>query len=278
MRSGKISKEYLTPQKRKKCRCAVNAGNATLPLPSASPSAFAISAAPLSSAADLSSSEIPKTYPSAALTPHPCSLNLLKSSLLLYFEKKPKLELLANGGEIKPERGQSTFTEPAVIDPLLTARGYFTTVAQVYCPASPASPVFAQLASQSEVIHPPLPVDQRAALLLKHKPSPTIICSDHSLNPGEAASFLVASPAAFHQLAGPDAPTADCHDSLQDQGIFLLSSPPAAQWIWNSTASMHPILPLRSSSGAAHSSQTEFIKGELNDQSFLDLSCLLSDS
>ncbi|KAJ1193740.1 hypothetical protein NDU88_003036 [Pleurodeles waltl] len=280
MRSGKIRKEYLTPQKppqkRKKCRCAVNVGNATPPSPSASSSA--ISAALFSLAADLSSSEIPKTYSSVALTPHPRSLDLRKSSLLLYFKKKPKLEFLANGGEIKSELGQSTFTEPAVINPLPTARGYSTTVAQVYCPASPASPVFAQLAPQSEVSHPPPPVDQQAAPSLKHKPSPTIISSDHSLNPGDRASFLVASPAAFHQLAGPDGPTADCHDSLQDQDIFLLSSPPAAQRIRNSTGSIHPILPLRSSSGAAHSSQTEFIKGKLNDQSLLDLCCLLSDS
>ncbi|KAJ1134807.1 hypothetical protein NDU88_001253 [Pleurodeles waltl] len=187
MRSGKIRKKYLTPQKRKKCRRAVNAGNATPPSPSAS--ASAISAAPLSSAADLSSSEIPKPYPSVALTPHPRSLDLRKSSLLSYFKKKPKLEFLTNGGEIKPELGQSTFTEAAVIDPLPTALGYSTTVAQVYCPASPASPAFAQLAPQSEVSHPSPPVDRRAAPSLKHEPSPTIISSDHSLNPGEGASF-----------------------------------------------------------------------------------------
>ncbi|KAJ1106502.1 hypothetical protein NDU88_003903 [Pleurodeles waltl] len=97
--------------------------------------------------------------------------------------------------------------------------------AQVYCPASPASPFFAQLTPQSEVSHPPPPVDQRAAPSLKHEPSPTIISSDHSLNPGEWASFLVASPAAFHRLAGLDGPTADCLDSLLDHGIFLLFSP-----------------------------------------------------
>ncbi|KAJ1084642.1 hypothetical protein NDU88_004788 [Pleurodeles waltl] len=37
------------------------------------------------------------------------------------------------------------------------------------------------------------------------------------------------------------------------------------------------MLPLKSSSGAAPSSQTKFIKGELNNQSLLDLSCLQSD-
>ncbi|KAJ1105113.1 hypothetical protein NDU88_002521 [Pleurodeles waltl] len=275
MRSGKIRKEYLTPQKppqkHKKCHYAV-----TPPSPLAS--ASVTSAAPLSSAADLSNSEIPKTYPSVALTPHPRSLDLHKSSLLSYFKKKPKLEVLVNGGDIKSELGQSTFTELAVIDPLPTAHGYSTIVAQVYCPASPTSPVFTQLAPQSEVCHPPLPVNQRAAPSLKHEPLPTIISRDHSLNPGEGASFLVESPATFHQLAGPDGQTADCHDSLQDQDIFLLSSPPAAQWIRNSSGSIHPILPLRSSSGAAQGSQTEFIKGDLNDQSLLDLSCLLSDS
>ncbi|KAJ1099211.1 hypothetical protein NDU88_004315 [Pleurodeles waltl] len=277
MRSGKIRKEYLTPQKppqkHKKCRRAVNAGNVTPPSPLAS--ASATFAAPLSSAADLSNSEIPKTYPSVALTPHPRSVDLRKSSLLLYFKKKTKLEVLVNGRGIKSELGQSTFTELAVIDPLPTAHGYSTTVAQVYCPASPTSPVLTQLAPQSEVCHPPL---QRAAPSLKHEPLPTIISRDHSLNPGEGASFLLASPATFHQLAGPDGQTADCHDSLQDQDIFLLSSPLASQWIRNSSGSIHPILPIRSSSGAAHSSQTEFIKGELNYQSLLDLSCLLSDS
>ncbi|KAJ1116999.1 hypothetical protein NDU88_005200 [Pleurodeles waltl] len=258
MRSGKIRKEYLTPQKppqkRKKCCRAVNAGSATPPSPSAS--ASAISATPLSSAANLSSSEIPKTYPSVALTPHPRSLDLRKSSLPSYFKKKPKLEFLVNGGEIKSELGQSTFTEPAVIDPLPTARGYSTTVAQVYCPALPHSHVFAQLAPQSEVSHPPPPVDQRAAPLLKHKPSPTIISSDHSLNPGERASFLVASPAAFHQLAGPDGQTADCHDSLQYQGIFLPSSPPAAQSIRNSTGTVTGALELVTEAKGASTSPT----------------------
>ncbi|KAJ1176064.1 hypothetical protein NDU88_001347 [Pleurodeles waltl] len=243
MRSGKIRKEYLTPQKppqkRRKCRRAVNAGNVTPPSPLAS--ASATSAAPLSSAADLSNSEIPKIYPSVAPTPHPRPLDLRKFSLLSYFKKKTKLEVLVNGGEVKSELGQSTFTELSVIDLLPTAHGYSTTVAQVYCFASPTSPVFTRLAPQSEVCHPRLLVDQRAAPSLKHEPLPTIISRDHSLNPGERASFLVASPATFHQLAGPDGQTADCHDSLQDQDIFLQSSPPAAQWIQNSTGSIHPL-------------------------------------
>ncbi|KAJ1201035.1 hypothetical protein NDU88_004851 [Pleurodeles waltl] len=273
MRSGKVRKEHPNPPKRKKCRCSIDVGSAT----PHSPPASAISAALFSSAADPPSSAITKFQLSSVLMPHPRPSKLRESSLLSYFKKKPKLELLANGGEIMLESGQSVLMEPAVTDPLPIACGYFTTVAQVYCPATPVSPVFSQLASQSEVSHSPPLEDQPAVLLSKHGLSPIFISSEYSSNAGEWVPSLAASPAALHRLAGQDGLTVGCHDFLQDHSILLPSSPPVAQWIRSLTGSIHPMLPTRSSSGAAHSSQSELIKGELNHQSLLYLSCLQSD-
>ncbi|KAJ1144231.1 hypothetical protein NDU88_010532 [Pleurodeles waltl] len=107
--------------------------------------------------------------------------------------------------------------------------------------------------------------------------SPITISSELSLIEGVGVPPSVASPAAPHRLAGLVGPSAGCHDPLQDHGSYLPSSPPAAQWIRSSTGSIHPMLPLKSSSGATLSSQTKFIQGKLNDQSLLDLSCLQSD-
>ncbi|KAJ1199103.1 hypothetical protein NDU88_002941 [Pleurodeles waltl] len=156
MRSGKVRKEHPKPQKRKKCRRSIDVGSTT----PHSPPAYAISEALFSLTADPPNSAISKFQLSAVLMPHPGPSKLREFSLLSYFKKKPKLELLANGGDIKSESGQSVLMEPAVTDPLPIACGYFTTVAQVYCPASPVSPVFSQLASQSEVSHSPPPEDQ----------------------------------------------------------------------------------------------------------------------
>ncbi|KAJ1118275.1 hypothetical protein NDU88_006470 [Pleurodeles waltl] len=277
MRSGKIKKEHPNPQKHKKCGHAIDVGNATLSSQSASRSAFAIPAAPFSSAADPSSLEIVKPQSSVVLTAYLFPSKLRKSSLLSYFKKKTKLELLTNGREIKSDLGQSTLMEPAVTVPLSTACGYFTTVAQVYFPVLSASPVFSQSASRSEVSHSPPPEDQQAVLLPKHKLSPIIISSDHSSNAGVGVLSSAASPAALHRWAGPVGPPVGCHDSQQDYGTFSSCSPPAAQWIRSSTGSIHPMLPLRSSCVAAHSSQIDLSKGELNNPSLSDLSCLQFD-
>ncbi|KAJ1173965.1 hypothetical protein NDU88_005789 [Pleurodeles waltl] len=224
MRSGKIRKEHPNPQKRKKCCCDVDVGNASSPLPSAS----VISAAPFSPTADPPSSETLKSQLAAVLTPYPHPLKPCKSSLLSYFKKKPKLELSTNGGEIKSEPGQSALMKPAVTDPSSIVCGHLTTVAQVYCPASPASPVFPQLASQSEASHSPSLEDQWAVPSSKLELSQITISGDVSLVEGEGVPPSVASPAAPHQLAGPAGPSAGCHDPLQDHGSFLPSSPPGS--------------------------------------------------
>ncbi|KAJ1082750.1 hypothetical protein NDU88_002915 [Pleurodeles waltl] len=222
MRSGKIRKEHPNPQKRKKCRCDVDVGNAFSPLPSVS----VISAVPFSPAADRPSSETLKSQLDAVLTPYPRPLKPCKSSLLSYFEKKSPLELSTNEGEIKSEPGQSALMKPAVTNPSSIVCGHLTAVAQVYCPASPASPVFPQLASQNEASHSPPLEDQWAAPSPKLELSPITISSDLSLIEGVGVPLSVASPAAPYQLAGPVGPSAGCHDSLQDHSSFLPSSPP----------------------------------------------------
>ncbi|KAJ1119811.1 hypothetical protein NDU88_007996 [Pleurodeles waltl] len=138
-----------------------------------------------------------------------------------------------------------------------------------------ASGKFLPSLSQSEVSHSPLHEDQPSAFLSKL--SPIIISSDRSLNAGEQVPSLVASPAVLHWLAGQDGLTVGCRDSPQDHSIPTLPSTPAAQWTWISTRSIHPMIPIESFSGTVLSPQTEFIEGELNDQSLLDLSCLQSD-
>ncbi|KAJ1080699.1 hypothetical protein NDU88_000893 [Pleurodeles waltl] len=278
MRSGNVRKEHPSPQKGKKCRSGNDVGNVTSHSPSAPekwihpPSPIVITAAPPPLAADPSSSATLKSQLSVAHTPYPCSSKLRESSLLAYFTKKRKLELLANSGEIEPAPGRGVPMEPAATDVLPIACGYLRTAALVH---RPALPTFPQLASQDEVSYSPSHEGQPAALLSKHKLSPIIISSDHSFNVGEWVSSLAASPAVFHRQEGL---AASCHDSPQDHSIPPPSSPPAALCTRSSTSSIHPMLPTRSSSGAASSPQTEFIKGELNDQSLLDLSCLQSDS
>ncbi|KAJ1189832.1 hypothetical protein NDU88_006574 [Pleurodeles waltl] len=65
----------------------------------------------------------------------PCCSKLHESSLLAYFKKKPKLELLARGGEIELAPGWGVPMESAVTDALPIACGYSTTAELVHRPA-----------------------------------------------------------------------------------------------------------------------------------------------